>query len=76
MQNGAGELDAPTLSYAFHTAFAPAGTMLRVTASDLDLLGGHVLVRPLDLLNSTAGLEPVILKTTQDMVAFFNFERG
>ena len=45
-QNGAGELDAPTLSYAFHTAFAPAGTMLRATASDLDLLGGHVLVRP------------------------------
>ncbi|KAK9821793.1 hypothetical protein WJX81_005224 [Elliptochloris bilobata] len=40
-----GEFDAPTLSYAFHTAFAPPGIMLRAAASDLDLLGGHMLVR-------------------------------
>lgn len=40
-----GDLDAPTLSYAFHTAFVLAGIMLHATASDLDLLGGHVLVR-------------------------------
>ena len=50
--DGAGDLDAPTLSYAFHTAFVPAGTMLRVTASDLDLLGCHVLVWPQFMLAS------------------------
>lgn len=42
----AGEYDVPALSYAFHTAFAPPGIVLRVTASDMDLLGGRTLVGP------------------------------
>lgn len=55
--DGAGELDAPTLSYAFHTAFVPAGIVLRVIASDLDLLGGHVLVRLRDLLSDHSNVQ-------------------
>ena len=59
--DGAGDLNAPTLSYAFHTAFVPIGIMLRATASDLDLLGGHVLVRQSDLLPYHSNVKHVTL---------------